>query len=73
MTVCFRCSVCCGDRVAASCGLGQAPSEQLGNRVHSHVDTGNVNANCTCEYCDSICDVGREEGEQVSTGIAFVT
>jgi len=77
MTVCFRCLVCCGDRVAASCGLGQTPSEQ----VHSHVDTGN----CTCEYCDSVCDVererraieycdvGRECGEQVITGTAFVT
>ena len=40
--MCFWCLVCCGDRVADSCGLGQAPSEKVGNLVHSHVDTRNV-------------------------------
>ena len=43
--------------------------------MHSHVDIGNVNVNCTCEYCDRICEEERERerGEQVSTVTEFVT
>ena len=68
MTVCFRCLVCCDDRVAASCGLGQAPSEQEGNLVHSHVDTPNVMRTArVSEYCDNICDEERERESKSDT------
>ena len=57
MTVCFRCLVCCGDRVAASCGLHRHHQSKGGGpcaQPRGYMRTARVS-----EYCDSICGLGR--------------